>query len=361
MLFVNKGKILITMSTIILMLLSFCLTMVDILQGDAIVAVLKNTAHPLCYTIGMLYMVRIAKYRKAENAIRVLFVVIACGFGMHVFLNLLFNLTSAGANLGRNTLDIWSQEIFSATGQASLFVTCIGVAIAIFFSSYSYKYKIIAIVMSIIAFLYNLQLACRTPIVMAAIVMMIAIFYMIKSTDVRKNKIIMAMFFLLLLLIGAIIFYNINLFDIQTRLEQSNLFMRIFHSEELQSSEGRIELRMHYLHEIWQYPFGGSHLINKYGYAHDLFFDTWDKAGIIAFISVLTYIATTLFRLYKVLKNHILSFDCKQLILCVYCAFYLEFLVEPILYGMPWLFATFCIIDGSVMTLLNLTKKSMNN
>lgn len=353
LIWMNRGKIPISWSTIALFALSCCLVMADIIQGDSVWVALKDMAFPLSGMIGALSIDRLAKKQiKSEDVLARILFVMALGFCTHVLLNIILNYVQMDITIGRNTRDIWSQAVFSATGQASLFIMPISVGIASFFSDTTVKNKVMASIFCVLALVYNLQLACRTPFVLAVIIAMIAIVCMAKSRDVKTDNKVRIAGFIMFLIICAIILYEFNIWGIRSNIEASNLFIRLLSSGEGVLQDQRLDLKIHYVKEIWKYPFGGSNIMTEYGYAHDLIFDTWDKAGIVAAFCAVAYIIGSVSRLQKILRNKTVGFFCKQLVLCLYCAFYLEFLVEPILYGMPWLFTAFCIIDGAVSRVL---------
>lgn len=350
----NSGVFIVTRSTFLLGVLSVILCVTGIISDGDLFESLKDMAFPICYINGALFIDSFhTSNNNSENKLKFLLWAFSIGYIIHVILNIWLNLTQGGIHIGRNTLDIWSTEVISATGQASLFILPIGFAISHFFSNTTNKAKMVMLVICAISFSYNLQLACRTPIVVAIIIMAIAIVFMMKSSDIKKKRKQRVILWILLIASIGVILFELNIFGIRAQIESSNLFFRLIGLQENRIYEGRMDLRLHYVREIWKFPFGGSNLMQKYGYAHDLYFDTWDKAGFFAFVCVIMYIVSSIIRLYKVIRNSKISFNSKQMLLCVYCAFYLEFLVEPVLYGMPWLFAVFCIIDGAVTRLLS--------
>ena len=102
---------------------------------------------------------------------------------------------------------------------------------------------------------------------------------------------------------------------------------------------------------------GGANIRAEYGYAHDIFLDTYDEAGVLAFIAISVYMLITLSHLIKCIRDDSLPFTFRQTVICLYVGVYIEFMVEPILQGMPWMFALFCLIDGYVARLLRHNKK----
>ena len=88
------------------------------------------------------------------------------------------------------------------------------------------------------------------------------------------------------------------------------------------------------------------------GYAHDLYLDTYDDAGIFAFVGVVAYIVMTLVRFFRCITAKNLPFAFRQVVFCIYLVVYIQFMLEPILQGCAWLFAAFCLLDGYVARLL---------
>ena len=88
----------------------------------------------------------------------------------------------------------------------------------------------------------------------------------------------------------------------------------------------------------------------------DIFLDTYDEAGIFAFLGILGYILISINHLCKCISDDTLDFGFRQIVLCVYVICYIEFMVEPILQGMSWFFASFCLIDGYVSRILRHNK-----
>ena len=120
--------------------------------------------------------------------------------------------------------------------------------------------------------------------------------------------------------------------------------------------DGRSGKREYFIANAYRFPLGGAHIRNEKGYAHDILLDTYDEAGIFALIAIAAYLVSALIRLFKCITNKALPFEFRQIVLCVYAVVYIEFFIEPILQGMPWLFASFCLIDGYVGRVLRIEK-----
>ena len=148
--------------------------------------------------------------------------------------------------------------------------------------------------------------------------------------------------------------YNLDLFGIKTAIENSNFYNR-FNNEYSQdvTEDSRFESKLFFLKSMLGNLWGGGTIRASYGlYAHDLYFDTFDDFGIFAFLFIILYIISSIIRMIKCLKSKNIPFHTKQLIFCVYVIANIQFWLEPIMAGMPWLLAFYCIIDGTVATLL---------
>ena len=87
---------------------------------------LRFFAYVALYLVGYNF-VFFNSQKKAEEQGYLVLVVIALGSYLHFLLNYIIN---ANEGTGRNTIDIWSKEVWNATGQAALACLMIGLAVA---------------------------------------------------------------------------------------------------------------------------------------------------------------------------------------------------------------------------------------
>ena len=346
--FSRKFSLKISYDFLFLVILSFSFFLFSPSSQSSLITLFKPLAYPLCYIIGFNFLrVKEESYIDFERNCKTVYnsiIILALGSFVHLCLNMIINQGSTF----RNTVDVWSEEILYATGQVAFCCIGIGVVCAVFMSVNSLKHKIVALIILIVMFSYNLILSCRTLIFMFAIILLIAIIHFFKEERRDKTKV---RFFIVLfsVFILAIVAYSFDWFKLQTNVEASNFYTRILGYDGYGwFDDSRVSNKFMYLKYIFDFPFGGAHIRQDYSYAHDLFLDTWDEAGVFAFVSVLLYILCSIATLINALKNKKIPFQTRQIILCVYCAFYMEFLIEPVLLGLQWLFATFCIINSMV-------------
>lgn len=319
----------------------------QIVNGGSFNAVLKFLAFPMSYIIG-LYFVTLKSndsLEHKENSFQFMLYSITIGNFLHVLLNYITNFDSAS----RYTIDVWSGIFLSATGQASLFCMLIGVGIALLFSTKSNIAKVLVCIALVVMMLYNFILSCRSVFIMLFIVMLVALIHLFKQKNTKKSRHIIFSLGIILVFVLAFVF---NLFNLQDTLIDSAFYERVFGEEGMGFSDTRGSSKIGYLKNLWKYPFGGGHIKKSYGYAHDIFLDTWDMVGIVGFLFVVFFMLYTIYSLFLVLKNRKISFQTRQLALCVYISLFLEFCIEPVFVGTQWLFSSFCIFCGGLDALV---------
>ena len=141
---------------------------------------------------------------------------------------------------------------------------------------------------------------------------------------------------------------------------ESNLFRRFTEEETVASSSGRTDFKLDYLKYLLIYPLGGGKIYHEVGrYAHDLLLDLYSDAGIITALIMVAVLVISLKNVIILLKNQDISNDMKMLIFCVYLVIYIQFFLEPIMAGMPWLLALFLFFNGMVSRRLEPTKEEL--
>ena len=132
-------------------------------------------------------------------------------------------------------------------------------------------------------------------------------------------------------------------------IRESTLFSRFEGSfTYLVDIESRVHTKMRFLTQLVDYPFGDCHIRSMYGYAHDLLLDAYDEYGMLVFCMLCCILIIGMVQLFSLLRRTGYTESFMLMLLLIYCAILLEFAVEPILVGMPWLFSCYCLINGCV-------------
>lgn len=310
----------------------------------SLIELLKQFTYPLCVLIGY-NLIYSNDARSAEKQSIILTIVLALGAYGHYLLNLLMN---RDVILERNMLDFWTKSVLSATGQAALACMIIAVATALLFMSTRKLVKILMVVILGSVLYYNLMLAGRTLFVLSAVAMAVAFIakFIVAPNPAVRIKLLVGMW-----IIGAIliVLFSSNAFGIQDVIAKSNFYDRFFGDSAMGVDEdGRLENKLKYLSLMWEYPFGGGEIHRVVGgYAHDIIFDTYDEGGFFALLAIMLIMIDMVVKCLKAFRSPMVSENFIILVATFLVVVMLEFMVEPILVGMPWLLASYCILYGA--------------
>lgn len=350
-------KMLFNFEFLVLMLFSLSLLIFDPSNQTMFTNMIKPFTYPLCYFMGLNMFVRNKEkdnnLLEEEKKTSTVIYVVTGGVMLHFILNM---ITNKGINT-RHVIDFWTKDGMSATGQATLACLMIAIAIAFLFSKVGKLKKIIAIVSLILILSYNLILAGRTIFVLILIAVGTALLY---TMFVKKFKSMKTLVIVLLIVLILVALYNSDVFGVKTSFEDSNFYDRFFGGKYTQDidDDSRLSNKMYYVEHFFDSMLGGGHIKAEFGHsAHDLYLDTYDEAGIFALLAIAVYIIGSIWRAFKCALNKSISFETRILVLCIYVIVNIQFWMEPIIRGIPWLLAAYCLIDGAVTRLL-ITEKN---
>ena len=315
----------------------------------SILGMLKPFSYLFCYMIGY----GINNYYKFDdnNSLKTFYVVcifVAAGSFAHYLINWVTNIGSIDS---RNTVDFWTKTVIAATGQAPLACLALALSMSCVFSNAIKKYKFIAVVALLLVIGYNLILSGRTLFVLSAIILVVAFIHKLKKQNTNKVK-------TLLIAVGVILIvvmmFSFNIFGIMSKFERTPFYERFFAEDATTELEedGRMDKKLYHLSNVTTNLFGGCHSRDVHGHAHDIYLDTYDETGIFGFLGLMMFIFGSMRRMWRCVTTKKLPFEFRQVVLCIYVVLYVQFLTEPILQGVAWLFASFCVIDGAVTRLL---------
>lgn len=345
----RESKMIINGSFCALLMLAVSFVVFSPNYSYSLLGMLKPFTFFMCYVMGCgLFESEKKEPHQLLKSFYTTCICVVSGSFVHYLLNWLSNLSNLGT---RNTIDFWTKTVIAATGQAPLACLSLALAIACLFSNVSKKIKLACFAVLIVILAYNLVLSGRTLFIVTIIVFIVAFLHSLGNKKTKKLRYVVTVIAVILVILTI---FNLNLFGVRSYVESSQFYERFFGDEASMEldEDGRMENKMQYIENASKYPFGGSNMHEQFGYAHDIFLDTYDEAGIFAFLAVVLYIIATFRRMVKCIKRKDLPFEFRQIVLCVYAVLYVQFMIEPILQGIPWLFASFCVIDGSLSRLL---------
>lgn len=304
-------------------------------------------AFPLAYCVGLNFLAD-KNNEKVEKNFRTAVIAVSAGPFIHFILNFLYNF---GKDVERNTYDFWTKDVLSATGQATLALMMLAVAVIMLFTNERRHSKAWSVMILVAIFVYNLMLAGRTLFVMLILLFAVSLLFLILKGEKNSKKYKTLLIIALLILMFTVL-YNSNVFGLKDTFESSNFYNRFFGQwgKDL-DEDSRMEKKLNFLQDFGKSFWGGVHLRPLYGYAHDILLDTYDDAGIMALIAVLAFLISSITRMFSCIANKTMKFETKQWILGMYVAMLVQFMVEPVIQGIPWMFMLFCFIHGMVTQL----------
>ena len=320
---------------------------------EGILSALRCLAYVFCYMIGCNLLMNAPRDDSLNNAesLRIIqkrgytvLSAICWGAFIHYMLNFLINYNSL---LGRNTNDIWTGERLSATIQAAIACLMTGFAVSMVICPTKKIFRFIGIVSVIGIMAYNLMLAGRTLLFMLVIVFAVGFIYFLANTKNQAQK-SEALIIVIVISVVALLLFILNVGGIQDYVFGSNLFLRFDGIDENLFGGERIRRKILFLQNALKYPLGGLHLRERFGYAHDLLLDAYDEYGFIELIILIFILSLGIKNLVQICKNKDLDVSFRLSYLCVYVSILLEFCIEPIFEGVPWLFVCYCLINGCV-------------
>lgn len=334
---------------IIVLLFSCSYILFTLSVQTSILNIFRYLSYPMCYLIGYNLLTKqprpILKKYKEELQIYTSIIVVGMGSFVHFVLNYIINFNS----IDRNTIDVWSGKIMSATGQAALATIAIGIFIALFFIDKRKNVRVIAILSLAIIFLYNLVLAGRTLVILSVIIFVIAFVFTMKTEGINQRHSIIAM--LLLLCTMIIIVYTQDVFEIRSMILGSNLSKRI--SVLQVARRGRIQYKLEYIALMLDYPWGGNRIRDIVGmYAHDLYLDVYSEGGLFPWFLICMAVFISICKKVKFIRYKNNGNGLKLMIICVEISILAMFWIEPIVQGMPWLLWIYFFYTAMISSIL---------
>lgn len=323
------------------------------------ISIVKSVA-----AIMLAYLLGYSQENVEERTICSVVIWIAIFMALHGALNLLYNVSIFGTQAFSvsRSLDFWSKSVSGSTGQATKFTPFLSVFFYLLFIDRHFKSKLFAVLIAIAMTLYNIELGGRSYFVLFAIAIVISYIIQGKKSE-TLNSSLKSLLFIICIGIVLWMIYQSNMFGVKTTIESSYFFHRFFSvSGQKLGEDDRILKKIEYLKNFLNYPFGGSNIRTTLhvGYAHELWLDVFDLAGIFPYLLLLLYTVTSIIRCIKMLKTKHLQIGTYIIIGTFYFVINIQFFIEPVIYGSPKLVVAYCLIDGLVARMLRNTGVSRN-
>ena len=321
---------------------------------------------PMAYYVGMRLQNSKIETLRAEKQLRAVTLLLVAGMTCHAVVNFIYELIRfGGINSGGIHYDFFSLGAqTSATGAATYLTLFAGVVFYLIIESNSLKKWIAGILLLVVAVAYDMILGGRTFFALIGISFFLSMVVFIRGqkNDAKKLRAFGKTFLILLaLVIVAMAVY----FRYQDRIiklfESTYLFHRISYASQSQSqdllsffkSSNRGNIRNRYIALMFDYPWGGRKILNAVGmYAHELWLDVFDSAGIIPFILIwIVTLQITCSNFKYILKKDVLIKN-RVLIAGITASVTTQFFFEPVLTGCRALLFSYFLICGLVKSQL---------
>ncbi len=303
---------------------------------------MRALAYPLSYLIGFNFIdytfADTEDLRKNEYSVKQVVTVVSLGAFLHYAMNFIINIRS----IERNSIDVWSKQAVSATGQAVFCSLSTALFVSIIFSDKKLLLKLLSVAGLIVSLAYSLVIASRTCFILIIILTLAAALFF---SFTNKNKRYKIFLWLLIAVVLVILAINLNVFGIRACIMNSNMGARFYNGELFEDT--RLDNKVLYLGYLLTYPLGGGKIMEATGhYAHDLLLDLYSDAGFAAVALMIAVLVISAVNSIRLIRNKNVSGNLRLLILLLFIVFASEFSIEPIIAGMPWFFCTFCIFEG---------------
>lgn len=256
---------------------------------------------------------------------------------------------------GRYIPDIWSGVYMTATLQGVLFTMICSLLFYSMFIEKNMKLKVLFVLCILFAIYSTFQTASRTLIIIIINVFVINILlYLLINTKINKKRVIKLITYIILIIISFIFIMKFNIFNIKTIYEESALYERIEYEQQTKLDEDpRFDMYKIVIKNMFVYPMGGNKIEGNLKYAHNIWLDTIIEVGIIPFVLLIIYTIMTIITTVKFIANKYIDEEYKYIYLSIYMSLLLNFSVEPILQGIPYIFMIMCIINGMSKRILD--------
>lgn len=287
---------------------------------------------------------------------------IVLGNFIHGFLNMtsyfrLYGFTSS--IIGSRVLpDIWTGKVLSATLQGTYYTLISSLLFYSLILLINKKRKELALVIllsTVFSLLATFIMGNRTLIAIIFITFLSNFILYSALTRKKPRYIIKIIFFIAIFVLAIYLFYTNNIFSIRKFVEGSTWYMRS--NTMVVNEDPRIQVYQRAMLQMFEFPFGGYRMDLGLSYAHNLWLDVLYATGLIPFFFLIVCTFKLIKNLVQLLKQKNTDIEFKIFIFSVYTGFLLNFMVEPILEGVPYMFLSFCLVNGMIRKQIDLYKK----
>lgn len=274
------------------------------------------------------------------------FVLLICfGFAAHGMLNFVANILSGTGGSGQ-CIDFWTKSYSAATAQAILFTPLIAISWAVLLAKRKGLLKIATLAVMIAALCYDFMLGGRSFFVLMALSGLVLL--AVKLCNANKSIFDATKSVVLIFVLCIVVFalYQADFLSLKSSFETSYMAHRF--SYQGVGDDDRWQRWMYYIAHFPEGVFGGNVIgaISGYGYAHNLWLDTFDEAGLLPLMLLFLITVQSIAKAIQVASR---SDEFEQSITLSFLVILLaQFFVEPVMQGSPLLFMAFAFFCGLI-------------
>lgn len=289
-----------------------------------------------------------------EKNIKSLIYILMFGMCTHVLLNFGYELIERGIEtFTRNShLDFWIMDEVPTTQTSVNYIFLLALTYYMFAYEKNIKIKRVYSIVFILLMLYEIGLARRTTVLMLIISLFIS-FIFDKKVNNGNNELIKKILLIMVIISLFGFIYFKFLYNPWANRKSLQIFNKFFFAG---LSSNRIGIFIEAIKIAPQHLWGGQEISTLFDInVHDLWMDTYDYAGIMPYVLLITYSIYCLINIIKVLKNKELTKSYKLLIFVLFVCITIQMFLEPIITGSP-IFLLSSIIVVTTIECLTLNK-----
>ena len=286
---------------------------------------------------------KIATKVDSQHELFYIFFFLSFVFSISAVSSVIINLVEGGFVQTDRTIPMfWNGKPMKATAMGAYLTYNMAIPGLLLF--YRQKLGKVFIVLALAIFVGTLlsvfRLGSRTQLVITAISIVVALFYVIPNQTKRDN---LKMIVTITLLVGGFLVF----FPIDLEADYfSVLGNRLEESDNAGSAGGRTDRWTKSIDYMFTDPLGWE--VEAFGYSHNFWLDVARYAGVIPFL-LLSLITIRFYKkTFKALRVNKKNLLINGQILVYSIASFLIFFVEPIMEGLFFLFVSFCIFQGII-------------
>ncbi|MCK2156177.1 hypothetical protein [Exiguobacterium sp. 17-1] len=355
--YINKSRFRISKELLVVFLFTISYTIISSHYANNLQAsFILYFVYPFsAYFIGSL-VVNFNNFKLYTNTI----ICLSLGLFFHGILNVYFYVKNGNHFLEVRVIrDYWEGFDLAATLQGSYFTLIISLLLLSVTKIIDNKIiKTIIIISIFFSIISSFYIGNRTLIMICIIVFFTNIILFSKEIKLGYKSVIKFLILLCSIIFFVYFIIEFDIFSIKTIVESTNLYSRI--NEISIIDDPRINIYTEFARQFYKYPFGGKEMILSLAYAHNMWLDIYHVAGFVPFILLIILNIMIVKNVIFIYKSSKINTQIKILAITTLMSLSLNFMVEPIMEGIPFLFSIFMLINGMNKKIKDVIKEKEN-